>query len=145
MRDLLLTKTDGNVIYVDFRGGRRMYAKRLNDQGVQYVEAGTPNAAVDCFRHALRLCPNFAEAHYNLGFVAFTQAHFWEAAGAFTYALRDKPGWLDAIYNLALSYERLRNRPLARKYFALYLDTARGQGEDATWVDAARAKLRELG
>ncbi|MGA2417479.1 MAG: tetratricopeptide repeat protein, partial [Candidatus Sulfotelmatobacter sp.] len=39
-----------------------------NDLGISYSRIGRQRQAIESYRHALRLDPNLAQAHLNLGF-----------------------------------------------------------------------------
>jgi Flp pilus assembly protein TadD len=62
---------------------------------------------VQAFREAIRLRPDFANAHYNLGFVLDQKGQSREAAEAFKEAARINPRDGDAFYMLGLSRAKL--------------------------------------
>jgi tetratricopeptide (TPR) repeat protein len=59
--------------------------------------------AVAAFKEAIRLKPDFPEAHYNLGLSLAAQKKFPEAVAAYREALRLKPDLPQGHYNLGLS------------------------------------------
>ena len=65
------------------------------------------------FREALRLLPEFADAHNNLGTAFIEQGEFEEAANQFQTALRLRPDFASAQQNLArhLLLENWTNTP----------------------------------
>jgi tetratricopeptide (TPR) repeat protein len=63
----------------------------LNGLGVLYLLAGKLERANDTLGQAIRLEPNFAETHYNLGLVLRQQRKSSEAAGEFRAALAADP------------------------------------------------------
>src|SRR6266446_2709117 len=56
--------------------------------------------AFDYIRRALRLKPDFAEAHYNLGIVLGRQGKLAEAAASYRQALSLKPNHAEGHINL---------------------------------------------
>jgi tetratricopeptide (TPR) repeat protein len=62
------------------------------------------------FREALRIKPDYAEAHNNLGACLTSAGHDAEAIPEFQTALRLKPGLADAHFNLALALSKMPDR-----------------------------------
>jgi superkiller protein 3 len=69
-----------------------------------YVQTGNDEKAIAAFREAIRLRPDYADAHQNLGAV-LTTSDADEAVGELEAALKLQPRLLKAQYNLALAYE----------------------------------------
>lgn len=59
--------------------------------------AGDPQEARRCFQEAIRLRPNWAEAHFNLGNALLVQGELHAAADAFATAIRYQPDYRQAI------------------------------------------------
>ena len=57
--------------------------------------------AVACYRRALELKPDYAEAHNNLGIALKEQGNLEEAAACYLRALRLDPLFVKPCYNLA--------------------------------------------
>jgi tetratricopeptide (TPR) repeat protein len=55
---------------------------------------------------AIRLKPQLASAHNNLGDALFKQGHTLAAIEHFRTAVRLQPTWAEAYYNLAIAYTR---------------------------------------
>ena len=82
----------------------------LNDQG-------RLDEAVDAYRRALALKPDFAEVHSNLGVTLHAQGKFDLAAASHRLALSLKPGYAAAHFNLGLSLQALaRHEEAAESY-----------------------------
>lgn len=64
------------------------------------INADDPAGAERAFRAALRLRPDFAEGHANLGAVLEAQGREVDAVSAFAEAVRLKPDYPEAHYNL---------------------------------------------
>ena len=65
---------------------------------------GKPDEAAACYQQALRLKPDYAEAHNNLGNV-FKEKGPDQAAACYQRALQLKPDYALANYNLGLVYQ----------------------------------------
>ena len=66
---------------------------------------GTLEEAVACYRRALELQPNFADAYYNLGIALHSQGKPDEAIACYRQALRFKPDFVAAHNNLGNALE----------------------------------------
>lgn len=77
------------------------------------MRANQLETAAHEFREILRLDPNSAEAHANLGLIAFKQGEFGEAARFFEAALKLKPSLWNAQAFLGLTHARLGHTSLA--------------------------------
>jgi len=77
------------------------------------MRANQLETAAHEFREILRLDPNSAEAHANLGLIAFKQGEFAEAVPFFEAALKLKPSLWNAQAFLGLTHARLGHTSLA--------------------------------
>jgi tetratricopeptide (TPR) repeat protein len=64
---------------------------------------GQPDEAIRHFQEAIRLKPDYAEAHSNLGTAFYQQGRTGEAIREFQEALRLRPDFADAQRNLDLA------------------------------------------
>ena len=71
------------------------------------MQAGRIDKAIGCYEQALRIKPDFVEAHYNLGVTLEQMGCVEEAIGHYEEALRIKPDYAQARDGLA----RLRAVP----------------------------------
>ena len=71
--------------------------------------------AITSLNKALRLNPNFAEAHYELGLIALSQGRIRESVASLEKAVRLDPQLAPAHYRLGLAYQRLGNGGRARE------------------------------
>ncbi|MBI4689372.1 MAG: tetratricopeptide repeat protein [Nitrospirae bacterium] len=78
-----------------------------NNLGNEYLRKGFTDQAVEQFRIAIRLRPNYPRPYYNLGktyrFIGQTGA----AIEYFNYAIKLNPGYVEACYNLGITYEAI--------------------------------------
>jgi tetratricopeptide (TPR) repeat protein len=74
------------------------------DRGRAYSEQGRFDKAIQEYQAALRINPNFAEAHNNLGWAYKQQGHLEEATDEYENALRIDPDFALAYHNLAWAY-----------------------------------------
>jgi protein O-GlcNAc transferase len=91
--------------------------------------------AAATLRHALALKPDFAQAHYNLGYALSRSGNTAGAIASFRDALRSNPG--DANTHLALADELARAGQAAEA--AVHLDRAAAINP----ADPRIARLRE--
>lgn len=75
--------------------------------GVLAFQQGRLPVAIDRFRHAIGIQPNFPQALNNLALACKASGQIQEAADAFAAALQAKPDYAEAAYNLALLREAL--------------------------------------
>ena len=83
---------------------RAGYAEARNNLGLVLHERDgmADGAAENEYRGAIAAAPHYAEAHNNLGVVLQERHRFAEAAAEFRTALRSRPDYHDAAWNLAL-------------------------------------------
>jgi tetratricopeptide (TPR) repeat protein len=84
-----------------------------NNLGSLLRQAGKPEEAIHHYELALRIRPDFAEAHYNLGVTLARLNRFQEAIEHYEQALRLKPDFAEARYNLGISLAELGRVPEA--------------------------------
>ena len=65
---------------------------------------GRPEEAIEHFKHAIRLDPQLASAHNDLGTLYAEQGKLDLAIAAFKAARRIAPTSVPTLYNLALAY-----------------------------------------
>jgi Tfp pilus assembly protein PilF len=70
-------------------------------------ELGKVPEAIEHYQQALRIDPDYAEAHHNLGGALLRVGKPKEAIGHFQEAVRTKPDYADAHYNLAVALEKM--------------------------------------
>lgn len=99
-------------------------------QGQQAQRAQKLPEAIRYYRRAISLDPNFFEAHYCLGLVAYETRSYKTAAMAWESALKLRPDSSDARYNYALTLKADGEYKKAvdelEKLLALHPDEARG-------------------
>src|SRR3989449_10557441 len=75
-------------------------ASHHHNMGEAYREQGKLAEAIACFRQALTLKPDYAEAHNNLGIALWDQGKLAEAIACYCQALALKPNLVEAHHNL---------------------------------------------
>lgn len=76
------------------------------NQGIDYYKIGQYDAAIDCFRTAIRIDPNYIDAYYNLGSVLEYMQQYDSALAVFKQIIVRKPDDYDSVYKAAwLSYK----------------------------------------
>ncbi len=112
-------------------------ARALFDQGREAYRENRDNEAVEAFKEAVRLEPDFAEAHYRLGLAYHATAQreeaeksFEAAAEAYEKALKKEPKDSDAHFYLGLVLGRLGKYDDAVKAFKESIKHAPEESED---------------
>jgi tetratricopeptide (TPR) repeat protein len=88
--------------------------------GVTLKEQGRLDEAVDSYRRAIALKPDYADAHNNLGMTLKDLGHLDEAADRLTTALRYETGSAEIFYNLSLLKRFKTGDELIEKMHRLY-------------------------
>ena len=93
------------------------YAKIQNSLGAVLGQAGRTEEAVKHFEDALRIEPDYGEAHYNLGLALGQEGKLQGAIQQFERALLIKPDDFGAHYNLGIALEQADRLQDALKNF----------------------------
>jgi tetratricopeptide (TPR) repeat protein len=88
----------------------------------------------------LRISPNYALAHFNLGNICEELDRLKEAIDHYQIAISLQSSYADAHYNLALVFERQGEPMLAAKHWRTYLKL----DPTSPWAGIARQQLRNL-
>ena len=126
--------------------------------GLHGREADSPGNGLAAYQEAIRLKPDYAEAHYNLGVAYGELGRYQEEIAAYQEAIRLKPDYADAHCNLGVAYgalsryqeeiaayqEAIRLQPdLADVHYNLgvaYGELGRYEEEIAAYQEAIRVK-----
>ncbi|MBA2526367.1 MAG: tetratricopeptide repeat protein [Pyrinomonadaceae bacterium] len=73
--------------------------------GLAYLKLDRREEAIATFKEAIRLRPNFAEAHYDLGRAYYESGEFATAAAPLEEAIRLNPDFFDALIVLGNTYQ----------------------------------------
>jgi len=88
-----------------------------NDRGIELTRQGRPEEAVAFFEEALRINPEFAEAHYNLGTLLARGGRLDEAIRHLEDAVRLGPANADSRVNLGVALASRGDRERATTLF----------------------------
>ncbi|MBI4847705.1 MAG: tetratricopeptide repeat protein, partial [Nitrospirae bacterium] len=77
------------------------------DIGFAYGESGQPKEAIEAFKQAIRINPDYEEAYYNLGNADYKSGQYKEAIDAYKQAIRIKPDLAEAHNGLGAAYGKL--------------------------------------
>jgi len=77
----------------------------LSNKGASLATLGLHQEAIDCYQQALRLNPDLAGTHNNLGVTYKAQGRLDEAIREYREALRLNPGYAMAHNNLGVTYK----------------------------------------
>ena len=108
------------------------------------MQAGRPQEAIEQYRQALKINPDFAEAHNGLGRTLAAQGHVNEAIPHFEQALQLNPDLDEAYMNLTLAYAKIgrSTEAIATAQRALTVARAKGQAELAAQIQAWVSQYR---
>lgn len=85
--------------------GKRDDALKQFNRGAQYQKDKIFDAAIFCYRDAIKIDPSFFSAYYNLGTALHTQDMANQAIDAYQRALTLQPNFTNARLNLAILFE----------------------------------------
>ncbi|MCY4662915.1 MAG: tetratricopeptide repeat protein [Acidobacteria bacterium] len=86
---------------------------------VRYMEVGQVALAEEELREAIRMAPDFADAHYNLGSVLQAQGSVRQAIGAYRRAISIDPAYSEAHNNLGALLDTSGDRENALAHYRL--------------------------
>ncbi len=89
---------------------------------VRYLEVGEIEAAVEQLREAIRLSPEFADAHYNLGTALQAQGAVRDAIAAYRRAIELEPDYAEAHNNLGVLLEIAGDRAAGVAHYRRAID-----------------------
>jgi tetratricopeptide (TPR) repeat protein len=78
-----------------------------NGLGVAYGESGSYEQAIEAFKQAIRINPDYVHVHYNLGAAFIKLGMHKEGLEACKQAIRIDPAIAEAHYNLGFAYVNL--------------------------------------
>jgi tetratricopeptide (TPR) repeat protein len=110
------------------------------NRGVTLYQLGRIEEARAAFLTAVQLDPLNGISRYNLGCVLEEQGEIEEAIKHLRRAARALPAHADVHFNLALAYDKKKDRRLAREHWVLYLRYA----PNGPWANQARARLKQF-
>ena len=80
----------------------------LYDRGLFYQNTGQIEKAVNDYNELLKVDPNYAFAHFNLGYIAMKfEKDYAKAIPFFTRALTYEAHYVEAYYNRGVCYEKI--------------------------------------
>src|SRR2546421_5987521 len=101
-------------LWAQTKGGNPVAEQQLkealahNEQGVAYMKTAHYREAVEAFRQAVRVKPDFAVGYNNLGVTYNVLGQYPEAIEALKQALRIAPDYVEAHYDLGVAYANAR-------------------------------------
>lgn len=113
--------------------------------GVAYTKAGMADRAIDAFKEAIKLKPEFAEAYQGLGVSYASEKLHKEAIEALSKAVSIRPDYAEAFSNLGFLYDYLGRHEEAVAAFrkALTLRPDYAEAHNGLGVSFARARNYE--
>jgi tetratricopeptide (TPR) repeat protein/MFS family permease len=102
--------------------GERLVCRRIMEKGERYIEEGRFEEAINQFKKALKINPEFVEAYNDIGSLNAWQGKFEEAINYYEKALRIEPEFKPALIGLASAYDRKGNIKKAEKIYKKILN-----------------------
>jgi tetratricopeptide (TPR) repeat protein len=99
--------------------------------------------AIDVFRAAIKVNPDYSLAWYELAFAFRVRGRMPEAVDAYEHYIKLKPADPDPYYGLARALQKLGKKDEARKAYETYVSLEKRPTEQK-WIDAANTELRAL-
>jgi len=94
------------------------------NRAVELQQQGKLKEAADEYRTLLKLKPDYAEAHANLGVVLSRLGHYEEAVASYESALRLNPRLIPILLNLGIAHHRAGQFAKAAEALERFLATA---------------------
>lgn len=119
-------------------------AKLQYNQGLDYYRMGQYTEAIDSFKKAISIDPNYIDAYYNLGVILQHSNRNSEALGIFKQIMVRKPNDYEAVYNAAVLSEKLGQIENAKRYLALIPESSPVIGNARTLAMAMNTDLETI-
>lgn len=104
---------------ISFAGEINTDAMLQYNQGIDYYKTGQYDQAIDAFRAAIKLDPNYIDAYYNLGSVLEYLQQYDAALAVFKQIIVRKPDDYDSVYKAAWLSYKLGEPQKARTYLTI--------------------------
>ena len=101
--------------------------------------------SIDAYKQAIRINPDDAEAHYNLGNAYQGLSHYEGAVGALKQAIRINPDYANAHFLLGLVYTKLGRYKEAVEALKQALRIYPDDSEARYWLGVAYLQLENKG
>ena len=92
-------------------------ATAYNASGLELIKGGKAEEAIASFKQAIKLKPDFAEAHKNLGDLYFQLGEYKKAADEYKQAVKYQSDFVSAYANLGTAYFRLGEHKKAIEFY----------------------------
>jgi len=99
-------------------------AKMDYNQGIDFYKLGMYERAIESFRSAVRIYPDYIDAYYNLGTVLEYLKQYAEALSVYKQVYVRNPNDYEVIYKLALMSSKIEDYDKAAEYIALIPQTS---------------------
>lgn len=122
--------------------GAILYEREQAEGGSNYRDA------IQNLSQALRLNSDFADAHFELGLIAFAEGKTEQSITSFQKAINLEPGFAAAHYRLGLAYKRAGNEVAAREElsrFKMLKEDERQRGRVLQSLDTIEVSEKDSG
>jgi len=108
------------------------------NQGIDLYKIGQYDKAIDCFKSAISLDPNYIDAYFNLGSVLEYLGQYEAALAVFKQIIVRQPEDYDSIYKAAWLSVQMKQYARAKSYLSIIPPTC----ERAKDAQALRAQIK---
>jgi tetratricopeptide (TPR) repeat protein len=100
------------------------YLKSISfyNRGIACDGLGRYQEAIEAYRQAIRIKPDYAEAYCGLGLAHYKLSRYQDAIESYKQAIRIKPNYVEAHCNLGLAYDKLGRYQNAIEAYGCYQD-----------------------
>lgn len=134
--------------YIQQAGSRKgqQNLRGVVEQGQALLNQKRFNEARSAFQQALSIDPNFAPAHFFLGYALAQSGQMQQAIGEFQAALQIDPNMKEAVLNIGSNYQSLGDCPNAIAWYQRYLKENPGSpkaGEIQQRIQGLKKQMQE--
>ena len=80
-----------------------VFPQFFNTMGIALIDKGDLDAAIDSYKQALKIKPDYAETHTNMGAVLIQKGEIDAAIVSLKQAIKIKPQYAEASYNMGVA------------------------------------------
>ncbi len=123
------------------RMNNRQLAIHWREVGYRYQKTDNFEKAIECYKKAIELDPEYPCAHNDLGIIYFYLDEPSKSIKEFKKALKIDPNYLGVYTNLAIVYEEIGEVEKALEYWQKRIGFSK---KEDFWTEKAKERIREI-